>query len=1266
MKEQATARQKQAKAEPEQEPEQELGGWGNNALAELVANPGNPGASDGPVDPKVRSQAERSLGIDLSGIRTRIGTGRAEQSGAAAMTQGSEIHLADAAVGSDGSVLDDNLMFHEMAHAAHQSGGLASTGINMEAEADAAALAMAQGQSFNIEGSTGGAAIPQAKGFTEWWNETTDAVRKASSSGLEIIGFSDEEVLDENGDVVPVDGTSVSSSTNIQGTAINDEMSTTTRNTAEDGTVTEQSSSSNSIFNFLSGLFSTSEKTSSSTQTVDSAGHSVAVTAQLEGKRDGLDEQISEVQDAEAKLDKDKSDLDRAEMLLLSKFETEEEARASDEFALIEAKRAGVAEQEAQLANDRKRLMAERDQVRADLGSVTEENAEEMAQKHGMTLDPTMSTQSSATTNSTETDLNILDGNVGHKETQTNSEVDGDSSSTTQSSSETQVQVGGGIQTSTTESLSNTTNSGGQESKSSASEETRSGLVVADGQIGSTSGTTLRVGQDGTEVEASTDTTVTNTTASKEGSLGVSHEGDTLKGGVKVSNDGSFSVDVEEVANSNPPQFNLVVKVHYGGAIGGELGTTGEDKSLSAEVGAKAGATMTFTHLMEKEEADQYMSMMDQAAAGILIPNGPEFELIYNTVTAAKDNAGSVDEALGAIVGNGESAKDLSVGDTIELTLEGSVEGKVGGEANGMGLSVSGSASETRTISITNVNQEMECDGDGTGYSQKMVQVTVTFADTRSAGVDGSVSSGAVSGSGGYSASSGSGQSATFLLDPEAEDYDTKYSRICGCLTTAELTTLQGELATDLWGRSESSSEGTETKAGLEVGKAAVDIGTSSQLDEEVTWDETGEANINITGGQTDQASLKLGGVTVGSSSETNQATAQLDDEGELEIDFSTEKTETGLDASGDTPGLMDVIKDGPTAALEQLLTETYTTLSGYECDAGTVNTMVGRAANTEMWSLCAEFVFEAYTDWVALGRELVSPVVEERFLDQGDRGKELAQAQAVARFMSSTGNGGMTCVSNMLRHWGEGFGTDSGEQDDLGLMYEWPSSIGEQKAIFDDLAAKVPQLIGMDAESYTTESVIELRDTAWTLYMTVNECADFDEPQAKMEMLDAISKLHTDLELRVAGVNESGSLEEAEVEVTRLEILLISFPNEELRLFQQAESYMSERQDGFFSSLAATVKSQFSSGLEPMKTFDQIVMLYEFWKSQVLELRTAYETAGQPQEEWRVSSGPGEARKEYEPNAAHTVELWASRQNWNLDTLEERKLEMLKEYGDF
>lgn len=782
--------------------------------------------------------------------------------------------------------------------------------------------------------------------------------------------------------------------------------------------------------------------------------------------------------------------------------------------------------------------------------------------------------------------------------------------------------------------------------------------------------------------------------ASTERSLGGRHGSVTSRASV----DGSFTVDVEAIAGSVPPQYRIVMALsasaglRLGGTAQSGPASRADRASGGGHVEATGGVTMTYRHVMDEAEAQQYMSEVDEADAGGEASGHPEFGLI----SRLRALAGEGDQAAiggAAVLGSSEAGAMLGDGESIELTLTGAVElGAEGGGSRG-GYGGSGSVSHreswTRTVRIERV-------ADHQSGGQHLVDVTVSF-------VDADRTRGSVSGSTPYvslgvegEGNSSETESVVVRLDTAAPDYADRYGQVCAAMDPATLRSLAREYT-------QATADSQRAQISMGIGGAALEVGSTDAGSESVTLGEGDSASGTFSGGVTDRGAISVGGADIIQDSERNTATVTVDESG-TEASLETERASSdfwrslgdGISGAWDAVAgvfdgegnaateTADIVSESPQARLQEQLETTYSDLEEYSLSQGDIDTLVTRAGNTSNWdSCCADL--DTYPIWQGLRGSLRRPTIDPQWSEvDPTQAARLARGRAIAAFMRATGGDGMDCMVNVLRYYGQRGGYTS--ERDIGTHLEWPESLSAARTKFNtahgrirrvdhELSSFIGRADGMSrAQAWYDDTMRKLDDAE----EAIRASTDIVDRSARMEMLEAVLRERHALEEGFernrhaldVGVAESAAPAaetasaapevcreggaEAEMSVgpeptpdqvraQRLIAekmgLLAGYKREETAAFAEARANMGTEHggtdDGFFSVFTTNYRDAYTtvqSGLS---------QLYENWITKIGELRAAYTAAGTPAAEWVVSSGPGQRRNaSYEPDVETRVRI--------------------------
>jgi hypothetical protein len=819
--------------------------------------------------------------------------------------------------------------------------------------------------------------------------------------------------------------------------------------------------------------------------------------------------------------------------------------------------------------------------------------------------------------------------------------------------------------------------------------------ATVDGVTASRSDTTsTSITDRGVRRETSTDRSISRSRTANGTTTG-------WRGGAKTSANGGFSVNVEPVPGSLPPQYRVTMALSAGAGLrlSGEASRTttadaASDRTASAARGSASGGVngsvqMTYCHLMSESEARAYMAEADAADAGSVASARPEFGLISRLSALAHEGDDAVIGGA-AVLGSATAATMLDSGESIELTLTGSISGEASGSASygafGGGLEAGGSLATTRRVRV-----EPATDARGTS----MIDVTVTFEDASTHRLGGSLTFEGVTAGGRVTGADSESRAATVRLDPSSPTYAEDYHAVCAALSIDDVRTLATRFTR---GRSETEGQ-TVTAGALGV---SMSVGSSSSYSEEVSTDlAEGQLTGSFSGGVTDSASISALGTAGVQASERNTARATVDAAG-LDVTLETEKRSSdmgrslseGYDALGgwfgkddhDASDIARAVATSPAERLRAQLELTYARLEEYSLSEPDIDVLVGRAGNLTLWNRCvgSHRILDA---WETLRTQLRSPSPDAEWveIDRANADK-LARGRALAQFMASSGRAGMTAMTNCLRHWGEGAGWGDmsiGSADDLAVYREWPSSITNQRSKLLTARSRIRtadehfvSLISRDdglsrGEAWrddTSQKLTEVRTA-------VAGCCDFAHPRAKMEMLDEVARLEVELGAAwsrnadalaihipvslmpapapLASDPEALECLDASAPPTTDEIaarerladlggLLVGFKAEETRLFAHARSLMRVEHGGTIDGTWDYMWNGDEIG--GINSMSEVAELHEAWIARIRELRSVYERLGTPPSQWMVSSGPGAPRNpRHEPDGETLYQIFTT-----------------------
>lgn len=890
------------------------------------------------------------------------------------------------------------------------------------------------------------------------------------------------------------------------------------------------------------------------------------------------------------------------------------------------------------------------------------------------------------TSASTSQSLDLSEGKATRVVATSQSAQKSDGSSTTTSRSSTEsTAVGGGAFTYANSNTSGTTTKNSKGEVESGTSKTYSGEVS---MVGGDDGVGARGGGSASSSTTQGEDTSTNTASGHAGmtdkgvlgdvGLGHKHEGKKVEREIKASADGAILIEVQPPEDGSTT-WHVVTTIRAGIKLDASLGTKKPEDAAADEGGTKgsgslggnAGATMTYSHAMTQDQAVAYMSAADKAEASTAASGGgtyPEFDAIekLNLIVHGDANANPT-----SVLGSSASAAAIKPGDSVSLVLTAGVQGKLSGAAGskdngGAGVDVSASGSYTRTLKIAR-------DPDGT------VVVTLGFvaADKLEGSVSGNLEGASAKVGGSHDASDG--EEYAFKLDPKQPDYEGCYSAIVGSMTREAIKSLYSDPMmkshADKRKLTDQQTNGTSVEMG--AGGATFTTGHETQQSKAIEVSNQGATGTE-SGGASDSAKL----TAVGSYKETGSISSSVDASGQMTSDLQ-DKQET-------SPGMMDRLHDlgknvkswfvkddkppttrdaikgavakTPGERVKELLDKQYTRLSGYKLSSSDVDALIARAADQTNW-MHAVISPRVLEPWRQLEGDLLQPDIDMSLVPdptdelQLQKATKLAQAHALARFMEQTGTKGYETIVRVMREYGATLNRES-TAGDLGTRYEWPESLSKYRVLYDTAAAtadQIPQLFtdlvgkpdGAQKWHAMSDKQIKALDT---VHAAIAENKDIRSERARAEMLDACSLKKAQF-IATAGYFDRATATQATADPKAAASSASDTEASEAevgaRMFAQA------RIPGLVTDLTGfklTERALFKPykdargrvSRDAISAMSQVRDLYELWVSKIQELRKQYAVAKVPPDQWQVSSGPDDARREgTEPDVDTMIHIY-------------------------
>jgi hypothetical protein len=879
-------------------------------------------------------------------------------------------------------------------------------------------------------------------------------------------------------------------------------------------------------------------------------------------------------------------------------------------------------------------------------------------------------------------------GKLERKSSNVETKLAADGSSESKSiapSTTTTVKLGGG-QLALSQSATNSRATTGPDGKPIASSsETKGGstsLFAGKAGIGIMQGTSskkvIAKGSDSREVSTDANVGIGDKGVLGDASAGVKSSGKKSEVSIKVKANGALLIEVLP-PDETSDQYRIVTTVRAGVALGGGGGTKKKEgpdadkgKQGSVSIGVDAGATLVYSHAMTQEQAKLYLSEADRAELATAAGGGggyPEFGILAKLNALAHGENG-INPA--AVMGSSASAAEMPAGDSVKLVLSAGAQAKIAGsnkgESAGIGAEASAKAGKARTLALSK-------DKDG------MVHVSIGFVD--SAAVNGELEGSLLGASAkvGLSKEGSDGDACSFKLDPRLPDYQTCFDTIVSTWSRAQLEALR--TVDPIRSHLEKQTHTQEHKDGMETGFGGAGVmfnaGKEKSGSSEISKSATGPEG-SVSGGQTDTASISVGGVNLVGVTQSNTASSNVDESGKLSTDLQTGHGETDLgktlSGAGKTiKGWFGIKDDKPTKAsdvlkgalektpgerVKELLEKQYTRLSGYQLGERDIVGLILRARDHGKW-MSAVVNYRAIEPMEALRDKLLNPDVDMSLVtdrsdeQQIDKATKLALAAALADFMESTGRIGMEAIVNVMQNYG-GTMTRESTAADLGSRYDWPPSLGKARMIYEKAEAAIgvmpsvfadmlEQPDGKETWHALSDKLIKDLDA---IHAEVAKNQDIRSERARAEMLDSVSKKKASLLAcnkyfeRAIKVQNAPSSESAEaLQAWEAQVGRKMLADERIpTLLVDLAGFKIKERELFNAGYKAIYGS--AGGKQAQHLMTALRELYEFWIARIKELRDAYRTADH-NGPWAVSKGPDDKKRtsSTEPYVEGMIDIW-------------------------
>ncbi len=695
-------------------------------------------------------------------------------------------------------------------------------------------------------------------------------------------------------------------------------------------------------------------------------------------------------------------------------------------------------------------------------------------------------------TSSTSSKFSVADGDPSYTRTKTDSATTKVGEDVSSSSSSTSTKFGLSGASRTNEEV---TKVGDAQGKTSST----FGVTRGDGQVGATSSKSSSFGQ--VDEEGKLVKGVEKKTDVKGGVIagpdgvgafgGVSQDvtqthAKGVKTGISAGLDGRFVVNVKELKDKDPVQYQLVLTVNCSAKFGlsGSAEKESEAKdsaSVSASGNVSAGATATFVHTLSADEAKEYLADLSAAAGGASSGKHPEIAIVATIKRDGVDAARAALQSLRGTLGSADGAKGIPEGDSVELGATGKAEGKLGvGTKSGgaFGGSIEAGASTSGSIKIR--------------LSKKAGKIILFLEVAGESGwsAGGSASYGVASMGGGYAETAGKGQSVAFTLDPSSGQYNDQYRDISAAMTVDDVKNLMAKYPGLVGVHTESESAGDTTTVKAGVAGVNLEMASGAKRDKSVTTDEKGQKTHTFTGTNTLGGSVSVAGLKHASSkAESITVTVGPDNTAQGDTSITTKETDIGQSVSNlgkaITSDPIGLVTGGAKIAAEK------TDVQGMKLSDDDFAAIAARAEDPKVWQKPLRSP-RHIADWEACRKRIAAA--------GGDRVKIAA---AISDFVGTEGHGRQEMVEGIVRRPYTGAG---------GVRYEWPDGLAGNKEAFDSLVMSDPVASSrsLAKDGKTKEALDDVNAQIAKLDKVQKALEDnrgkFEDPTALAEMISALA----------------------------------------------------------------------------------------------------------------------------------------------------------------
>jgi hypothetical protein len=357
--------------------------------------------------------------------------------------------------------------------------------------------------------------------------------------------------------------------------------------------------------------------------------------------------------------------------------------------------------------------------------------------------------------------------------------------------------------------------------------------------------------------------------------------------GASMNVGGKMWAKAEEVPLSSPPRYRVTVTVDLTADAG--ISADKEGQKGAAGINAAVGAQLTWATTTPELSADEMKAYMGSLQTGA--GTAPEFNLARLISTGRIPDAKTYLASLKGLTKSADAAAKSREGESATFTQ--GTHGSLGAHVSRGPVGVEVSISKSKQLQITRTKK------NGKLY------VSISIIGETGKTIGGNFNSGLAGFGMHHSMAVSQSKGATFVLDPAASDFQTRFDRLMAVDTVEDLTRMIGanKPVEEVTGQGKSHETGVKGT----VGGVGFAYGEGGSLTNEDVRHEDGTVTHRVEGTGTGNAALVAGDKTIAKYSQTDTFSGEVGDDNVGTGETRTARSETDLAKSAS--GLYDSLK---------------------------------------------------------------------------------------------------------------------------------------------------------------------------------------------------------------------------------------------------------------------------------------------------------------------------------------------------------------------